>query len=143
MLGDDAWKDSLHERFDETFDAFDRALLDCPDSLWTASLWPVADRPPIREGLGAELPEAERRQAFSAFWFVAWHALNVVHYDIEGGELPEGWGPPPPFDSYITDRNTLPPRPWTRNELRALLDVTRRRVNEVIGGLTDERIARP
>src|SRR5688572_3750214 len=140
---DDVWRASLRERFGETFDGFEGALRDCPNSLWTASLWPVSDRPPIREGLGDGLPEVERRQAFSAFWFVAWHALNVVHYDIEGGELPEGWGPPPPFNEYITDRNTLPPRAWTRDEFTAYIALTRRRVDEVVADLTDERLVRP
>ena len=140
---DDVWRASLRERFAETFDDLARALDDCPNSLWEDSLWEVTERAPIREGLGAGLPEAERRQAFSAFWFVAWHTLNVVHYDIEGGELPAGWGPPPPFNEYITSRETLPPRGWTRNELASFLGLTRRRVDEVVAGLTDERIARP
>jgi len=140
---DDAWKTSLRDGFRESFDLFERALRDCPHSLWEASLWPVTARPPIRHGLGAELPEAARRQAYSAFWFVAWHTLNVAHYDIEGEELPRGWGAPPPFDTYITDRRTPPPRVWTRDEILEHSALTWRRTDEIVAGLTDERVARP
>lgn len=140
---DEAWKASLRDTFREAFDLVERALRDCPDALWEESLWPVAERPPIRHGLGAGLPEATRRQAYSAFWFVAWHTLNVAHYDIEGEELPPGWGAPPPFDQYVTDRDTLPPRAWTRDEVLEHAAVTRRRIDEVVAALTDERVARP
>ena len=67
----DAWNTSLRDSFQETFDWFEGALRDCPDSLWEESLWEVTERWPIRDGLGAGLPEAERRQAFSAFWFIS------------------------------------------------------------------------
>ena len=139
---DDAWKASLRETFRESFYFFERALRDCPDSLWEQSLWPVRERAPIRHGLGAELSEAERRQAYSAFWFVAWHTLNVAHYDIEGEELPEGWGAPTPFDAYITDAGTLPPRVWKRDEILEHCALTWRRTDEIVAGLTDERVAR-
>jgi hypothetical protein len=139
----DAWNTSLRDAFQETFDGLERALRACPDALWAESLWEVTQRWPIRDGLGAGLPEAERRQSFSAFWFIAWHALVCTHYDIEGGELPEGWGPPPPFNEYIVDRETLPPRVYTRNEIHEYVARTQHRVEEVVGALTDERIARP
>jgi hypothetical protein len=139
----DAWSTSLRDAFHETFDGLESALRDCPDALWEESLWEVPERWPIREGLRAGLPEAARRQAFSAFWFIAWHALVCTHNEIEGGELPEGWGPPPPFHDYIVDRETLPPRVYTRNEIRAYVAHTRHRVEEIIEALTDERIARP
>ena len=139
---DDAWKTSLRDTFRDSFYIFERALRDCPDSLWEESLWPVRERAPIRHGLGAELPEAERRQAYSAFWFVAWHTLNVAHYDIEGEELPEGWGAPPPFDAYINDAGTLPPRVWKRDEILEHCALTWRRIDEIVAGLTDERVAR-
>lgn len=139
----DAWNTSLRESFQVTFDGFERALRECPASLWEESLWEVTGRWPIRDGLGAGLPEAERRQAFSAFWFIAWHALVCTYYDIEGGELPEGWAPPPPFNAYIVDRETLPPRVYTRNEIQEYVAHTRRRVDEIVDALTEERIAHP
>ena len=143
MNVDEAWRTAIRDAFRESFDRFERALRDCPDAIWQESLWPVAERRPIRHGLGAGLPEAVRRQSFSAFWFVAWHTLNVAHYDIEGEELPEGWGPPPPFDTYVTDAETLPPRAWTRAELLHFGAVTRQRVDEIVAALTGERLARP
>ena len=138
-----AWNASLRNAFQATFDGLERAVRECPDGLWEERLWEVTERWPIRDGLGAGLPEAERRQAFAAFWFIAWHALVCTHYDIEGGELPEGWGPPPPFHAYIVDRETLPPRVYTRNELHEYVAHTRQRVEEIVEALTDERIARP
>jgi hypothetical protein len=144
---DDAWRTSLRDGFRQAFDAIERALRECPESLWEQSLWPSSQALPAGAPLGAGLPEGERDQVFSAFWFVAWHALDCTHYDLEGLPLPE-WPPPSPFSAAGADcaldlAHYLPSRVFTRAEISTYLADTRRKADHVVGGLTDERVARP
>jgi len=141
---DDAWKMSLRDWFGETFDRFERALHDCPDSLWEESLWKSTDSWPAGARLGAERPETERAQVFSAFWFIAWHAIDCTHYDLEGRAIPE-WLPPP---SSAGDRSAidldyyLPLRVFTRGELLEYAADARRKADAVAAALTDEDAVR-
>jgi DinB family protein len=144
---DHSWKTSLSERFAETFDRFERGLGDCPDSMWEESLWDVTEAWPAGAVLGAGRPEAERRQVFSAFWFIAWHSLDCTHYDLEGLPFPT-WAPPSPFsaaadDSQIDADYYLPRRVFTRSELQEYAADTRRKADETVASLADERVARP
>ena len=144
---DDAWKASLRDGFGQTFDRFERALQDCPDALWEATLWPSTQAMPAGTVLGADRPGAERGHMLSAFWFVAWHALDCTHYDIEGLPFPE-WAPPPPFSVAGTDcaldlSTYLPLRVFTRSELLEYVVDARRKADATVKGLTDERTARP
>jgi hypothetical protein len=150
---DDAWKTSLGNWFGQTFDGFDRVLRHCPESLWEENLWDVTDQDELRKPwpvgavLGAERPEAERRQVQSAFWFVAWHVLDCTHYDLEGLAMPT-WAPPPPFsvsggESAIDCDHYLPLRVFTRSELQRYLADTRHKADVTVAGLTGEEMARP
>ncbi len=147
MTVDDAWKTSLRDAFRVTFDGFERALGECPDSLWEQSLWRSTEPWPAGASLSAERPEAERQQVFSAFWFIAWHAVDCTHYDLEGRGVPE-WPPPQPFstegDQSALDESTyLPLRAFTRSELQEYVSDTRRKADATVAGLTQEEIARP
>ncbi|MGH9370579.1 MAG: hypothetical protein ACRD15_03500, partial [Vicinamibacterales bacterium] len=85
---------------------------------------------------------------FSAFWFIAWHALDCTHYDLEGLPVPT-WAPPSPFSA--ADESTsqidwdyyLPRRVFTRSELQEYAADTRRKADETVASLTDEGVARP
>jgi hypothetical protein len=143
---DDAWRASLRDAFRQAFDALDRAVRDCPEGLWERSLWPSTQPWPEGAALGAGRPHAERSQVFSAFWFVAWHALDCTHYDVEGRAFPE-WAPPPPFSAAGEDcaldlAHYLPSRVFTRAEIGTYLADTRRKADHVVGGLTDEQADR-
>lgn len=86
------------------------AVQDCPDELWEGSMWPV----PRLDGWWGSLvgPDGavdtdpavqdELMQRFSAPWFCAWHALEVLDCDLAGAMEP--WKPPPPFDNSYTGR---------------------------------------
>lgn len=142
----DAWKAGLGDWFRQTFDGFGRALSDCPDSLWEESLWHSTKPWPAGASLGAERPELERPQLFSAFWFVAWHAIDVTHYDLEGQAKP-AWAPPQPFSvagdgSAIERHYYLPLRVITRSELQDYVADTRRKAEATIASLTDEDVGR-
>ena len=147
MIPVDAWKAGLGDCFGRTFDGFARALADCPDSLWAQSLWHSTKPWPAGASLGADRPEVERPQVFSAFWFVAWHAIDVTHYDLEGQAKPD-WAPPEPFSvagdrSAIQGDHYLPLRLFTRSELQEYVADTRRKAEATVANLTHEEIGRP
>ena len=63
------------------------ALTDCPDELWQTDLWPdeAPTAPTPHGGLHGSAP-----------WFLGYHALNTLDYDLAGEFEP--WAPPQPFD---------------------------------------------
>jgi hypothetical protein len=71
---------------------------------------------------------------------MAWHALEVLDYDLTGGFAP--WSPPPPFTgkAHWRDLHRLP-TPWTRSELLGYLDVCGQRARETLAGMTDAAAA--
>lgn len=104
------------------------ALADTPESLWETDLWPDA-------------PTTERPEGGltgSAPWFLGYHALTVLDYDLSG-EL-EPWAPPQPFDENVW---SLPVRVFSRAELLGYIDYCGRRVSRTLGRLTEEAAARP
>jgi hypothetical protein len=74
----------------------------------------------------------------SAPWFLAYHALVCLDYDLTGEFEP--WEPPQPFDE-----NTFssPNRMFTKPELLAYVDWCRGRVRQTLDALTEEMAARP
>jgi hypothetical protein len=92
---------------------------------------PVTD-PAARDAL------AQRR---STPWSVAWHALEVLDYDLtaEFGS----WAPPPPFAGNPHWLLTRLAAPWTRSEMLGYLDYCRKRVRDTLAGMTDEQAATP
>ena len=120
---------SLAENFEEALDALENALTDCPDDLWTKDLWP--DEEPTAPGPHGGL-------VGSSPWFLAYHALSVLDYDLTGGF--ESYAPPQPFDENTW---SFPNRVFTKSELLGWIDSCRDRVRETIAALTDEMALRP
>ena len=81
---------------------------------------------------------AQRR---STPWSVAWHALEVLDYDLTG-EF-GSWAPPPPFAGNPHWLLTRLPAPWTRSEMLGYLDYCRTRVRDTLASMTDEKAATP
>ena len=105
------------------------ALTDCPDELWQTDLWPdeAPTAPTPHGGLHGSAP-----------WFLGYHALTTLDYDLAGEFEP--WAPPQPFDD-----NTygFPNRRFTKPELLGYVDWCRDRVRQTLDGLTEEMAARP
>ena len=112
------WVESLGRSFDEALDLLAAALRDCTDDLWDSSMWEVlADvfgpEPPGPDGKPVTDPAARHAlvQRRSTPWSVAWHALEVLDYDLTGEFGP--WEPPPPFAGNPHWLLTRLSTPWT------------------------------
>ncbi len=79
--------------FEEALRLMEVALADCPQDLWETDLWP--DEAPMG-------PTPHGGLHGSAPWFLAYHALFCLDYDLTGEFEP--WEPPPPFDENIYAR---------------------------------------
>ncbi|UAB92485.1 hypothetical protein Dvina_29510 [Dactylosporangium vinaceum] len=120
---------SLARNFEQALRLMEAALADCPDELWAADLWP--DEAPTAAAAHGGLHS-------SAPWFLGYHALSILDYDLAGEFEP--WAPPAPFDD-----NTygFPNRRFTRPELLGYVDWCRDRVRLTLDGLTEQVAARP
>lgn len=119
---------SLESNFEEALRLLEAALRDCPDHMWEVDLW--ADEAPTRpvEGGGLE---------GSAPWFLGYHALTVLDYDLTAEFAP--WEPPAPFDDNTW---SMPNRVFTQPELLGYVDYCRSRVGSTLESLTEESAAR-
>ena len=141
------WQESLRLAFDAALDSLAAAVRECPEGLWDTAMWDVpADlfgpAPPGPDGIPVT-EEAVRRalvQRRSTPWSVAWHALEVLDYDLTAESA--AWSPPLPFAGHPHWMLTAMPAPWTRADLIGYVDHCRRRVSDTFAGLTDERAAR-
>src|SRR5262249_49746334 len=122
------------------------AVRDGRDGVWESSMWEVpADvfgaEPPGPDGKPVTDPAARHAlaQRRSTPWSVAWHALEVLDYDLTG-EF-GSWAPPPPFAGNPHWLLTSLPAPWTRSEMLGYLDYCRQRVRDTLAGMTDEKAA--
>jgi len=142
------WVESLGRTFDQALDRLAAAVRDCTDDLWEARMWEVpADvfgpAPPGPDGTPVTDPAARHAlaQRRATPWSVAWHALEVLDYDLTGEFGP--WAPPPPFAGNPHWLLTRLPAPWTRSELLVYLDYCRTRARDTLAGITDEQAATP
>lgn len=105
------------------------ALTDCPDELWETDLWPgeAPTGPTPHGGLHGSAP-----------WFLGYHALLTLDYDL-AAEL-EPWQPPRPFDQ---NTYSFPNRVFTKPELLGYLDHCRGRVRRALDGLDEAAASRP
>ena len=114
-------KSVLWSQFGATIDMFDNALLACPDELWHARLSNDRSMPP----------------EFSEFWYVAYHTLFWLDLYLSGAV--EGFTPPAPFTlGELDPAGVLPPRPYSKDELRAYLHYNRAKCQTTIENLTDD-----
>jgi hypothetical protein len=124
-----AFVQSIARNFEQALRLMEAALTDCPDELWETDLWP--DEAPT-------VPVPDGGLVGSAPWFLAYHALNCLDYDLSGDFEP--WQPPQPFDDNTW---SLPNRVFTKPELLGYVVYCRGRVRETLDVLTEEMAARP
>jgi len=124
-----AFVQSMAQNFDQALRLMDAALTDCPDALWQTDLWP--DEAPTGPGPHGGLHG-------SAPWFLGYHALLTLDYDLSGEFEP--WTPPLPFDE---NTYSFPNRVFTKTELLGYVDWCRGRVRRTLDALTEEMAARP
>lgn len=103
-------------------------MADCPDDLWETDLWPD-------EALTGPMPHGGIHG--SAPWFLGYHALSCLDYDLTGDCVT--WAPPQPFHD-----NTygFPNRVFKRSELLEYVDWCRGRARQIVDALTEESAAR-
>jgi len=119
---------SMAKNFEEALRLLQAAVTDCPDDLWETDLWPDAPTAPSPHG-GLE---------GSAPWFLAYHALTVLDYDLTADF--ERWAPPQPFDDNTW---SMPNRVFTRAEVLDYIEHCRTKVSRTLDALTDESAVRP
>jgi hypothetical protein len=125
----DVFVQSLAKNFDQAMETLEQALIDCPDDLWETDLWP--DEEPTGPGPHGGL-------VGSSPWFLAYHALSVLDYDLTGDFEP--YAPPQPFDENTW---SFPNRMFTKSELLGWIDRCRTRIRQTLDALTDEMALRP
>jgi hypothetical protein len=74
----------------------------------------------------------------SAPWFLAYHALSCLDYDLAGEFEP--WEPPKPFDENTW---SFPNRMFTKTELLGYVDYCSASVRRTLDALTDDVAAQP
>ena len=119
---------SMARNFENALQLLEAAVSDCPDDLWETDLWPDAPTVPGPHG----------GLVGSAPWFLAYHSLTVLDYDLSGDF--ERWVPPPPFDDNTW---SYPNRMFTKAEVLGYIDYCRGRVRDTLDALTEDTAARP
>ncbi len=119
---------SMASNFEEALRLMAAALADCPDDLWETDLWPdeAPTGPTPRGGLHGSAP-----------WFLAYHALLTLDYDLSAEFEP--WEPPQPLDE---NTYAYPDRVFTKAELLRYIDYCRERTRATLESLTEDVAAR-
>ena len=119
----------MASNFEEALRLMKAALTDCPDALWETDLWPdeAPTGPSPHGGLHGSAP-----------WFLAYHALLTLDYDLSAEFEP--WKPPQPFDE---NTYAFPNRTFTRAELLDYIIYCRERVSRALDALTEDAADRP
>ncbi len=120
-----AFVQSMALNFEQALRLMEAALTDCPDELWQADLWP--DEAPTGPGPHGGLHG-------SAPWFLAYHGLSCLDYDLTG-EFEPG-APPQPFDD---NTYSFPNPMFTKPELLGYVDWCRGRVRLITRPCRDRR----
>jgi DinB superfamily len=120
---------SMGSNFEQALRLMDAALTDCPDDLWEQDLWPdeAPTAPTPLGGLHGSAP-----------WFLGYHALLTLDYDLAAEFEP--WEPPPPFDD---NTYAFPNRVFTRPELLGYIEYCRGRARRTLHALSEHTAARP
>jgi hypothetical protein len=143
------WVKSLGRNFRRALRLLEGAVRDCSDELWGTSMWVVPARDADAELAGPDgtlVTDPAARlalvQRHSTPWSIAWHALEVLDYDLSGEFVP--WFPPPPFTekAHWRDLTTLPSG-WSQSEILGYVDYCRLRVLDTLSDMTDEQAATP
>jgi hypothetical protein len=141
------WGVGVRRSLDEALELLAVAVRDCPDELWRAPMWRVEASEIVgetRDVDGNPVTEPAQREAlvqrWSTPWSVAWHALEVLDYDL-AGEL-DAWTPPHPFAGNPHWQTfTSLPVPWSKSEIGEYIEYCRQRVRDTLADLTEEKAA--
>lgn len=119
----------MARNFEDALRMMEAAVTDCAEALWETDLWPhqATTGPAQHGGLHGSAP-----------WFLAYHALTCLDYDLSGDFEP--WQPPKPLDDNTW---SFPNRVFTKDELLGYVDYCRGRAHETLDALTEEGAARP
>ena len=139
------WVESLGRNFVQALGLLEGAIRDCKDELGGSCMWdvPAPDADSDLHGPDGPLvtdPDSRRAlvQRHSKPWGVAWHALEVLDYDLTGEFAP--WSPPPPFTGKAHWRDlTMLPTAWSRSDMLGYVDYCRQRVQDTLEGMTGSR----
>lgn len=143
----------LGRSFEEALELLAASVRDCTDALWETSMWLVPAPEHDRQFLGSDwnpITDPAQRRALSQRWVerrstpwsVAWHALEVLDYDLNGES--SQWAPPPPFNGHPHWRDlTNLSAAWSRSEVLVYVGYCRQRVRDTLAGMTDEKAATP
>ena len=111
---DPTFKEIVWRQFGAAIEMLENGINECPEDLWS-------DR--------SRNPE---------FWYVAYHTLFWLDYYLTADV--EGFSPPSPFKLEELDpAGVLPERVYTKDELLAYLEHSRRKCGTTIEALTNER----
>ncbi len=143
------WVQALGRTFEQTLEMLSSAVRDCTGDLWETAMWPVPDLGADHQFLGenwqpvtepAQRSDLAQRwvERRSTPWSVAWHALEVFDYDLQGEFGP--WSPPPPFSGHPHWRD-LPSlaAAWSQAELLGYVDHCREQVRSTLAAMTEEK----
>lgn len=119
---DEFWNTILSRQYRAASDMFENALRRCPGELWQAELYDDAEMP----------------VGFTAFWYIAYHALFWMDLYLAGAV--EGFTPPPPFTlDELDPAGLLPPRVYSRQECLDYLAHNRQKALAVTSSLTTQQ----
>ncbi|HEY8173858.1 MAG TPA: DinB family protein [Dehalococcoidia bacterium] len=146
---DKLWTASLSHGYGALLSQLERAINDCPDALWEASLWEVKKEDahvwPVRRASqkkpGPAATQLPLLQVYSAFWNVAYHTLFHLDFYLSGAVL-KGFAPPAPFLERDHHAHVIPDRTYTRAELLQYVAYNREKAQATIESLTDEQAHR-
>jgi hypothetical protein len=111
-------KHAVWGQFGAAIDALENAIVACPDQVWGEGPTP------------------------QAFWYLAYHTLFWLDLYLSG--TPEGFTPAAPFTlGELDPAGVYPDRIYTKAELQAYLEHSRRKCRATITAMTDEHAAKP
>lgn len=147
------WAQSISDSLDHALNLLAVAVGGCSERLWETGMWPVAPPGSEHQFLAPDwipITDAAQRNALAQRWIerrltpwsVAWHALEILDYDLNGEFQP--WSPPPPFTGHPHWRDLVNlPVAWSRPEVLGYIEYCRQRVHDALEGMTEAKAARP
>jgi DinB family protein len=118
MSMDETWRTSVWQQFGAAIDMLENCIEACPDSLWNDQ-----DRNP-------------------QYWYLVFHTLWWLDYYLTSPI--ESYAPVPPYGLEEMDpAGVLPPRVYTKAEMRGFLAHGREKTRATLERMTTERAAQP
>lgn len=143
------WGASVRRSLDEALELLAAVVRECPERLWSEPMWRVVPSDIVgetRDVDGRLVTDPVRRDAlvqrWSTPWSVAWHALEVLDYDLAGGV--DAWEPPQPFSGNPHWQTfTSLPAPWSPSEIGKYVEYCRQRIGDTLADVSEAEAATP